>query len=111
MKKILLAVVPLIAPLMLSGCSYYNQIVERMNTDTLQYQCEEKPLTVHLNNTRQQVDFIYDNQQQTLTQGISASGARYTDGIYVFWSKGDSATVYKRDRIVLNNCQLQNPKR
>jgi membrane-bound inhibitor of C-type lysozyme len=111
MKKILFAVVPLIAPLMLSGCSYYNQFVERMNTDTLQYQCDEKPLTVHLNNTRQQVDFIYDNQQQTLTQGISASGARYTDGIYVFWSKGDSATVYKRDRIVLNNCQLQNPKR
>ncbi|MRG02426.1 lysozyme inhibitor, partial [Klebsiella quasipneumoniae] len=26
-------------------------------------------------------------------------------------SKGDSATVYKRDRIVLNNCQLENPKR
>ncbi|HBZ7878676.1 TPA: lysozyme inhibitor, partial [Klebsiella pneumoniae] len=26
-------------------------------------------------------------------------------------SKGDEATVYKRDRIVLNNCQLQNPKR
>jgi membrane-bound inhibitor of C-type lysozyme len=107
MKKMLLAVVPL----MLSGCSYYNQFVEQMNTNTLQYQCDEKPLTVHLNNTRQQVDFIYDNQQQTLTQGISASGARYTDGIYVFWSKGDSATVYKRDRIVLNNCQLQNPKR
>ena len=44
-------------------------------------------------------------------QGMSASGARYSDGIYVFWSKGDSATVYKRDRIVLNNCQLENPKR
>ncbi|ENO3734806.1 lysozyme inhibitor, partial [Salmonella enterica subsp. enterica serovar 4,[5],12:i:-] len=28
-----------------------------------------------------------------------------------FWSQGESATVYKRDRIVLNNCQLQNPKR
>jgi len=111
MKKIPLAAVTLLLPLMLSGCSYYNQFVERMNTDTLEYQCDEKPLTVHLNNTRQQVNFIYDNQQQTLTQGISASGARYTDGIYVFWSKGDSATVYKRDRIVLNNCQLQNPKR
>ncbi|MEW5559851.1 C-type lysozyme inhibitor [Enterobacter asburiae] len=111
MKKIPLAVVTLILPLMLSGCSYYNQFVERMNTDTLEYKCDEKPLTVHLNNTRQQVSFIYDNQQQTLTQGISASGARYTDGIYVFWSKGDSVTVYKRDRIVLNNCQLQNPKR
>lgn len=106
MKKILLALVPL----MLSGCSYYNQFVEKMNTDTLQYQCDEKPLTVHLNNTRQQVDFIYDNEQRVLQQGISASGTRYTDGIYVFWSKGDSATVYKRDRIVLNNCQLQNPQ-
>ena len=85
--------------------------MERMQTDTLEYQCDEKPLTVHLNNSRQQVSFIYDNQQQTLAQGVSASGARYTDGIYVFWSKGNEATVYKRDRIVLNNCQLQNPKR
>lgn len=51
------------------------------------------------------------NQLLHLKQGISASGARYTDGIYVFWSKGDEATVYKRDRIVLNNCQLQNPQR
>ncbi|EHR5117140.1 TPA: lysozyme inhibitor, partial [Shigella flexneri] len=25
--------------------------------------------------------------------------------------KGEEATVYKRDRIVLNNCQLQNPQR
>ena len=55
--------------------------------------------------------FVYDNQLLHLKQGISASGARYTDGIYVFWSKGEEATVYKRDRIVLNNCQLQNPQR
>lgn len=55
--------------------------------------------------------FVYDNKLLTLKQGISASGARYTDGIYVLWSQGESATVYKRDRIVLNNCQLQNPKR
>ncbi|PVW85857.1 lysozyme inhibitor, partial [Klebsiella pneumoniae] len=34
-----------------------------------------------------------------------------TDGVYVFWSKGDTATVYKRDRIVLDNCQLQTAKR
>ncbi|MGS0094430.1 MliC family protein, partial [Escherichia coli] len=55
--------------------------------------------------------FVYDNELLTLKQGTSAPGARYTDGIYVFWSQGESATVYKRDRIVLNNCQLQNPKR
>ena len=107
MKKLLIAVIPL----MLAGCSTYNQFMERMQTDTLEYQCDEKPLTVQLNNPRQQVSFVYDNQQLNLPQGISASGARYTDGIYVFWSKGDSATVYKRDRIVLNNCQLENPKR
>lgn len=107
MKKILILAVPF----MLAGCSYYNQFVERMNTDTLEYQCDQKPLTVHLNHTRQQVSFFYDNQQLNLQQGLSASGARYTDGVYVFWSKGDNATVYKRDRIVLENCQLQTAKR
>lgn len=102
MKKILI----ICLPTLLAGCSYYNQFVERMHTDTLAYQCDEKPLTVKINQTRQQASFVLDNQQLTLQQGLSASGARYTDGVYVFWSKGDGATVYKRDRIVLNNCQL-----
>lgn len=70
MKKILIAVVPF----MLAGCSYYNQFVERMQTDTLEYQCDQKPLTVHRNNARQQVSFIYDNQQLNLSEGLSASG-------------------------------------
>ncbi|MCG5042536.1 C-type lysozyme inhibitor [Enterobacteriaceae bacterium 155047] len=107
MKKILLAIIPLV----LSGCSYYNQFVERMHTDTLDYRCDEKPLTVKLNNPRQEASFVFDNKLLTLKEGMSASGARYTDGIYVFWSKGDSATVYKRDNVVLSNCTLQNPKR
>lgn len=107
MKKLLIACVPVL----LAGCSTYNQYVDRMNTDTLEYQCEEKPLTVKLNHPRQEVSFVLDNKPLILTQGLSASGARYTDGIYVFWSKGDSATVYHRDRVVLENCQLQNPQR
>ena len=107
MKKLLIVCLPVL----LSGCSVYNQLLERMQTDTLEYQCDEKPLTVKMTNTRQEVNFVYDNKLLNLKQGMSASGARYTDGIYVFWSKGDGATVYKRDRIVLNNCQLQNPKR
>lgn len=102
MKKILI----ICLPALLAGCSYYNQFVERMHTDTLAYQCDEKPLTVKITQTRQQASFVLDNQQLTLQQGLSASGARYTDGVYVFWSKGDGATVYKHDRIVLNNCQL-----
>ncbi|HEY1845117.1 MAG TPA: C-type lysozyme inhibitor [Buttiauxella sp.] len=107
MKKLLVAALPML----LASCSYYNSFVERMQTDTLQYQCDEKPLTVKLNNDKQMVNFVYDNDYLSLTQGISASGARYTDGVYVFWSKGDSATVYRKDAIVLNNCQLQNPQR
>lgn len=74
-------------PVLLSGCSVYNQLLERMQTDTLEYQCDEKPLTVKMNNTRQEVNFVYDNKLLNLKQGMSASGARYTDGIYVFWSK------------------------
>ena len=51
MKKLLLVCLPVL----LSGCSVYNQFVERMQTDTLEYRCDEKPLTVKLNNTRQMI--------------------------------------------------------
>lgn len=94
--------------LLLTGCSYFQSIVEKMNTDTLHYQCDEGTLVVRLNNQKQQVQFLYGDNPLILTQGISASGARYSDGIYVFWSKGDGATVYHKDNIVLNNCQLKN---
>ncbi len=39
-EKILIAVVPF----MLAGCNYYNQFVERMQTDTLEYQCDQKTI-------------------------------------------------------------------
>jgi membrane-bound inhibitor of C-type lysozyme len=70
MKRVLIACLPAL----LAGCSYYNQFVERMNTDTLNYQCDEKPLTVKLNHPRQEVSFIYDNTPLILKQGLSASG-------------------------------------
>ena len=54
MKKLLLVCLPVL----LSGCSVYNQFVERMQTDTLEYRCDEKPLTVKLNNTRQTASFV-----------------------------------------------------
>ena len=68
MKKLLLIAVPVL----LSGCSVYNQLVERMQTDTLEYRCDEKPLTVKLNNPRQEASFVYDNKLLTLKQGISS---------------------------------------
>lgn len=102
MKKLLVAILPAL----LTGCSYYNNYLERMDTDTLVYQCDEQSLTVKRVNARKEVRLIMDNTPVILTQGLSASGVRYTDGIYVFWEKGDEATVYKRDHSVLNNCQL-----
>ncbi|ELY4706276.1 C-type lysozyme inhibitor [Cronobacter sakazakii] len=107
MKKLLVVLLPTL----LAGCSYYDAMVERMNTDTLEYRCDEKPLTVSLNKQREQVSFVLDDKMLHLNQGRAASGTRYTDGIYAFWSKGDEAMVYHRDNIVLNHCQLQNPKR
>ncbi|EOW6845087.1 C-type lysozyme inhibitor [Cronobacter sakazakii] len=107
MKKLLVVLLPTL----LAGCSYYDAMVERMNTDTLEYRCDEIPLTVSLNKQREQVSFVLDDKMLHLNQGRAASGTRYTDGIYAFWSKGDEATVYHRDNIVLNHCQLQNPKR
>ncbi|ELY2645783.1 C-type lysozyme inhibitor [Cronobacter sakazakii] len=107
MKKLLVVLLPTL----LAGCSYYDAMVERMNTDTLEYRCDEKPLTVSLNKQREQVSFVLDDKMLHLNQGRAASGTRYTDGIYAFWSKGDEATVYHRDNIVLNHCQLQNPMR
>jgi membrane-bound inhibitor of C-type lysozyme len=107
MKKML----ALTLPLLLTGCSYsnalYSIMMDKMHTDTLQYRCDEEPLTVMRDNAGQQVSFVYDNNALTLKQGLSALGERYTDGIYVFWEKGDSASVYRYDRVVLNNCRRQ----
>lgn len=105
MKKSLL-----ILPLLLSGCTTYQHLIDEIHTDTFNYQCDEKPLTVDINQQRQSASFVLDNKLLHLQQGLSASGARYTDGIYVFWSKGDKATVYRRDTVVLHNCQLVSNK-
>ncbi len=78
MKKLLL----IRLPVLLTGCSAFNQLVEHMPPATLEYQCDEKPLTVKLNNRASR--FVYDNQLLHLKQGISASGARYTDGSLCF---------------------------
>ncbi|BDH46122.1 lysozyme inhibitor [Salmonella enterica subsp. enterica serovar Choleraesuis] len=106
MKKILI----IMLPALLAGCStyetFYQNFVNRVNTDSMTYQCDEQALDVALNDKKQEVSFTLDDKPLTLKQGISASGTRYSDGIYVFWSKGDEATVYRQDRIVLHNCKL-----
>ncbi|ORM62090.1 hypothetical protein PRCB_01055 [Pantoea rodasii] len=92
--------------MVLSGCGVMHQ--QEPAPQTLRYQCGTLPLTVTLNNPKQQVNFILDGKPLTLTQTVSASGTRYSDGTYVFWSKGNGAFVERNDKIVINDCELQN---
>ncbi len=102
MKKILM-IMSSIA--LLSGCGMLHQQAE--TPQQLRYQCGTLPLTVTQDNAKQQVSFILDGKPLTLTQTVSASGARYSDGNYVFWSKGNGAFVERNNKIVINDCELQ----
>lgn len=88
--------------LLLAGCSLTGQSTS--SAQVLHYQCGTMPLTVTLDNP-QQVRFILDGKALTLQQTVSASGARYSDGQYVFWSKGNSAFIERNDKIIVNDCQ------
>lgn len=103
MKKM---VILLSSVALLSGCGMLHK--ETPTPQHLRYQCGTLPLTVTQDNAKQQVSFILDGKPLTLTQTVSASGARYSDGNYVFWSKGNSAFVERNEKIVINDCELQN---
>ena len=71
------------------------------------YQCGTTPLTVTVDNPKDQVSFIMDGNQLTLPHVVSASGARYSDGKYTFWSKGNTAFVERNEQIIIDNCVLK----
>jgi len=48
--------------------------------------------------------FLLDGNQLKLKQVAAASGTRYSDGNYTFWSKGSQAFVQRGDDIILNDC-------
>ncbi|MBA2816979.1 MliC family protein [Candidatus Pantoea persica] len=95
----------LAASLLLTGCGLLHKQPEP--PQTLHYCCGTLPLTVTLDNASEQVSFIMDGQPLTLKRAVSASGARYSDGKYVLWSKGDTAFIERDDKIVVNDCELQ----
>lgn len=88
---------------LLAGCGLFGK--RPQETQTLHYLCGTLPLTVKI--TGQQAHFIMDGQPLNLKQQVSASGTRYSDGTYSFWSKGDSAFIERNQRIIVNDCQLQ----
>ncbi|WP_145573724.1 MliC family protein [Yersinia alsatica] len=85
----------------LVGCS----LVQPKN-EILHYQCGTTKLTVMQDNKQDKVSFVLDGEQLTLPQVRAASGSKYSDGHYTFWSKGNSAFVERGDKIIINDCVL-----
>ncbi|HHI2554938.1 MliC family protein [Klebsiella aerogenes] len=101
MRKLLI----FMAATLLSGCAYFNQHTQHSTIETLTYQCDEGPLVVQENTTYHQASFLMGDEFLILTQGLSCSGKRFTDGVYVYWAQKDTATVYRHDWVELHNCK------
>lgn len=86
--------------LTLAGCSLVQP------NETLHYQCGTTKLTVTQDNRQDKVSFIMDGKQLTLPQVRAASGAKYSDGHYTFWSKGESAFIEREGKVIMNDCVL-----
>ncbi|CAM3551811.1 MliC family protein [Rouxiella silvae] len=93
----------------LSGCSLmdHNKPAQSDNT-VLHYSCGTTPLTVTLDKPAREVSLVLDGIQLHLPQVVAASGTRYSDGHYTFWSKGNAALVQRGDDVIINDCDLLN---
>ncbi|AJJ64582.1 MliC family protein [Yersinia aldovae] len=89
------------AVLMLAGCS----MVQPKN-ETLHYQCGTTKLTVMQDNRQDKVSLVMNGEQLTLLQVRAASGTKYSDGHYTFWSKGNGAFIERDEKIIINDCVL-----
>lgn len=108
MRKTVIASISLI----LAGCSQLGvqepqeELQKEPQTVQLHYQCGTLPLSVTLDKTAQEVTFLLDGKQLNLVQVESASGAKYSNGQYTFWSKGRAAFIERGERIIVNDCVL-----
>ncbi len=52
--------------------------------------------------------FSLDGKTLRLSQGLSAVGQRYSDGVYAFWSDDNNiAAIYNHDWVIRHNCVLE----
>ncbi|KYQ95667.1 MliC family protein [Serratia sp. TSA_198.1] len=100
MKKMITAA----GALALAGCSY----VLPQSSQTLHYQCGTTPLTVSVDGKESTANFLMDGEQLKLKQVLVMSGAKYSDGKYSFWSKGQNAYVERNDKVIMSDCVLAN---
>ncbi len=102
MKKVFI----ILTGLVLSGCSLHSPPPPNISTTQLHYDCDTTPLTVTLNKPARQVSVILDGIRLHLPQVAAASGTKYSDGHYTFWSKGNTALVQRGDDVIIDDCQL-----
>lgn len=107
MKKLLLVA---LASTMLAGCGMSASEIMMKGEDgpnTFTYQCRSIPLVVTVDQKLAVARVLIDGQVRVLPQIMSASGAKYGDDTYTFWSKGNDAGVYRGETVILDECKLQ----
>lgn len=102
MKK-LCAVI--IAAAVVSGCADQDAAsLLASQHQVIQYNCGSVPLLVTFDNINNRASLLIEGRLRTLPLVEAASGAKYDDGQFTFWSKGNQATVFKGDQILLADC-------
>ncbi|PLR41608.1 hypothetical protein CYR55_01895 [Chimaeribacter californicus] len=97
MRKHILTAAALLA---LAGCSHVN----KPEAQSTHYQCGTLPLTVTLAADRQSVSLLLDGEQLHLPHVEAASGAKYSDGRYTYWTQGEKALIQRDDEVIISDC-------
>lgn len=92
---------------LLSGCTNV-AFFDQRETPVTRYHCDEGYVEVQRDDVSKTVSFSVDGEMLILTQGLSAVGQRYSDGVYSFWSDDNNiATIYNHDWIIRHNCVVE----
>ena len=89
--------------LLLTGCGLAGK--QQDEAQVLHYRCGTLPLTVTL--TQQQAQLVMNGQSRTLRQEASAPGASYSGDTWRLRTEGDSATIERNQRVIVNDCQRE----
>lgn len=98
------AAVGIFAVATMLGCSSINSTEEKW----LSFRCPDgRTVLAQFEPKDEYVHVRFDGGELRLPHVISASGARYSDGKTTFWNKGRSALVEINDKIVMQDCAVQ----
>ncbi|PLR40569.1 hypothetical protein CYR32_02190 [Chimaeribacter coloradensis] len=92
--------IPAALLLALAGCSHFTKPVAQV----IHYQCGTLPLTVTQAADRESVSLLLDGEQLHLPHVEAASGAKYSDGRYTYWSQGEKALIQRDDEVIISDC-------